>query len=55
MVKTIRNSENKNERMNAVYCLSLMSYNEGNFEKLSDQVEFIREKLQQDQDLLRYT
>jgi hypothetical protein len=43
------NKENKVVRMNAVYCLSLISYNESSILKLLDHADHIREIFSKDQ------
>jgi len=47
--RTICASENNVERMNAVYCLSLISYNESSILKLLDHADHIREIFSKDQ------
>jgi hypothetical protein len=55
LAKAIRNSENKTERMNSVFCLSLLSHsNEVCIQKILDHSDAIRERLTEDETLKAY-
>lgn len=55
LAKIIRNSDHQCERMNAVFCLSLMSFNESGLNRLLDHCEAIRERLNDNAELQAYT
>jgi hypothetical protein len=53
--KAIVNSGNQTERLNSVFCLSLLSYsNEVSIQKLLDHADSIRERLSEDEELKGY-
>ena len=54
LAKCIRDSFNVTHRFNAVYCFSMLSFNETTLQKLVDVAEDLRSRMLEDQDFSTY-